>query len=154
MAELKQAFNPAEVEDNYSLLPPAPYALAVTKTSSKPSGKNPGATVYTIEMDVQGGQYQGRKVFEQLNLDHPNEQPRNIANATLKRLCEACGGKVIKDLDELIGIPFIGHVAVKEGDLKDKNNPQGERYNDKNVIKKYEKLPNHASTPVSAAAPW
>ncbi len=94
-------------------------------------------------MDVQGGEFQGRKIFERLNLESTNDQAKNIAERTLKKICEAVGKTTVKDLDELMGIPFIGHVIVKPSD-----NPAYPE--DENVVKKYEAMPSHTQAPTEA----
>lgn len=135
MVQLNKPFEQAAVKDDFAVLPPAPYTLAITKTDKKPTKASPEISYYMLEMDVQGGEFQGRKIFENLNLESTNDQARNIAEKTLKRIAEAVGVVVTTDLDCLIGKPFIGHVAVKAGD---------NGYADKNVVKKYEAMPSHA----------
>lgn len=152
MVQLNRPYDQNNVTDNdFPTLPPAAYTLAITKTKESPTSatknlpESQQVIKYELEMDVQGGEFQGRKVFELLNLNSSNDQARNIAERTLKKICEACGIVMGKELDVLVGIPFIGHVEVKEGEPKDKNNPQGERWSAKNIVKKYEAMPSHGA---------
>lgn len=129
MAQLQGGFDPSTVKSN-SVLPAGTYKLAITKTSAAPSKKNPDNTVYTLEMDVQDGQYQGRKLFTRLNLVHDNQTTKDIAQRELKGIVEACGLPALKaDLDELLGIPFMGDVVIEVS-----KDPQ---YDDSNRVKKY-----------------
>lgn len=139
MVQLNRPYDQTAVKDDFATLPPAAYTLAITKTDSKPIKDNPSINRYILEMDVQGGEFMGRKIFESLNLEHPNDMTRGIAEKTLRRIAEACGVVIKGDapnLDCLIGKPFIGHVAVKAGD---------NGYADKNVVKKYEAMPSHGA---------
>lgn len=150
-AQLPGSFNPAEVKASDNTLPMGPYKLAITKTDVKPSKQDPNNLVYTLEMDVQDGPCQGRKIFTTLSLVNSNQQAVDIANRELKAIVEACGLPALKaDLDELIGIPFMGDVVTDVS-----KNPQ---YQDKSKVKKY--YPCGASAtpqviaPSPSAGPW
>lgn len=148
MAQLPGAFDPSTVQGN-DLLPVGPYKLAVTKTSVKDAKSNPNNKVYTLEMDVQDGPHMGRKVFTTLNLVNDNEQTTKIAQRELKQLVEACGLAALKaDLDELLGIPFMGDVIVEVSKNAD--------YQDRNRVKKYYSCGGAAAPAASAAeaGPW
>ncbi len=55
---------------------------------------NPKASGYLyLEMDIQEGQYAGRKLFHQLNLINDSEQAANIAAAELRKILEAMSVK-------------------------------------------------------------
>lgn len=147
MAQLPGQFDPKTVQGN-DLLPVAPYKLAITKTSVKDAKSDPNNKVYTLEMDVQDGPFMGRKVFTTLNLVNTNKQTTDIAQRELKQIVEACGLPVLKgDLDELLGIPFMGDVVVELS-----KDPQ---YQDRNKVKKYYSCGGAMAPAASAAAgPW
>lgn len=146
MAQLPGAFDPSTVKGN-DLLPNAPYKLAITKTSVKDASSGNGNKVYGLEMDVQDGPFMGRKIFTNLSLVNTSEKAVEIAQRELKQIIEACGLPALKgDLDELLGIPFMGDVVVDVS-----KDPQ---YQDKNKVKKYYSCGGSTTTAAPATGPW
>lgn len=145
-----ETFNAEEHKQESQLLPIAPYKLAATKAEVKNSDDGLKRGI-KLEYDVQEGQYQGRKVFEYINLKHPTEMAEKIGKATLGDLCRAIGRATISSENDLIGIPFMANVVVVEG----KNG-----YQDSNKVKKYipvgAPVANSAATPTTGEAkgPW
>jgi hypothetical protein len=143
---LPGSFDPSTIKE-FDNLAPGPYKLAITKTSVKDAKSNPDNKVYTLEMDVQDGPFMGRKVFTSLNLVNTNKQTTDIAQRELKQIVEACGLPVLKgDLDELVGIPFLGDVIIELS-----KDPQ---YPDRNKVKKYYKCGGATVSPNVSTGPW
>lgn len=147
---LGATFGQGEFKDEYQPLPVGQYKLAVTNTELAESGqnsKNPGTKYLKVEIEVQDGEYQGRKIFNRLNLFHPDDKVKKIAQVELEKIATAIG-KVIQNHEDLRGVPFLADVIVQTGRLKNPSNdpetrkkqeedPNAERYADSNVIKKY-----------------
>lgn len=144
-------------ESGFDLLPVDKYNLAITKTEMKPTSS--GGEMLNLESTVQDGKFAGRVIFSTLfmvappNATEGQQKAVRIAKWTLDTILTACGiAALTESYDDLLALPFVGQVEVESGKPKDKNNPDGEKYADRNVIKKF--FPRTASAPVSEAAPW
>lgn len=112
-------FNAASVEPmaprSYEPLPNGAYEMMIVKTDVKPTKAGNGNYI-ELEMHVVSGEFSGRRLWERLNVDNPNKQAEEIANAALAALCLAIGKSDIKDTDDLLDVPFIAHVEVDRKD--------------------------------------
>ena len=152
MAELN--FNAADVEPStgFDLLPAGDY-VAVINSSEMKTNKAGTGRFLQLEFDVIEGEFNGRKLWTNLNLENPNQDAVKIARADLSAICRAVNVMVLRDSVELHNIPLVITVAQK----KDKNT--GDM---RNVINKYSAKQGFApsahpaykqpSTP--AKAPW
>lgn len=86
-----------------------------------------------LELQVLGGPYQNRKVFDRLNLDNPNAQAVVIARGTLSAICRAVGVMTPHDSSELHNKPLLAKVTIRKS----------EEYGDQNEVKAYKALPIH-----------
>lgn len=138
-------FNAASVEPmqprSYAPLPNGEYEMIITKSDVKPTKAGNGHYL-ELEMQVIGGEHSGRRHWERLNVDNPNKQAQEIANAALAALCIAVDVPDMTDTVQLHDIPFIASIEI------DRKEP------DRNRIVGYA---NSAATtsaaPVKAAAP-
>lgn len=132
MANLGTTFNTVDNKEVANLLPaPAQYKVAITRnqiTDKKDANGNVAGKNLRFEMDVQEGQYAGRKLFDTLGIEQPDADKQAKARGRLTSICNAVGKPSITDGDELMGIPFTVSVIVTEG----KNG-----YQDQNYITKY-----------------
>jgi len=92
-------------------LPEGKYQAVITTTTEKTSKS--GSRYVELELEVIAGDYQGRKLWDNLNLWHPNDKPRDIARSTLKAICEAIGRKV-SDTSQLCNYPLLLSVGVED----------------------------------------
>ncbi len=106
-------FNAVGVKPNVALeaIPSGQYPVMITKSEEKPTKKGDGRYI-ELEMTVQSGEFQGRKLYDRLNIHNPNPQAVDIAYATLSAICHVTGRLQMQDTGQLHGIPFIA-VAVK-----------------------------------------
>ena len=138
---------------DYSAVPAGRYRIMATSSDMKPT-KNGAGNYLQIEYDIQAGEHQGRKLFERLNLDNPNQTAVDIAYRTLGEICKAVGKLQITDSMELHNIAMECDVAVEEGQPYTKDGVQKEG-KPQNVIKRYYKIgeaPKQAQQ-AGAAAP-
>lgn len=100
-------FNAAQVEPNKALeaIPSGTYPVIITKSEEKPTKSGNGSYI-ELEMTIQGGEYNGRKVFDRLNIRNPNQQAVDIAYSTLSAICHVTGRINITDTQQLHGVPF------------------------------------------------
>lgn len=144
MADLR-GFDAQTVEpnDSFDPLPNGDYLCIITASEMKPTKAGDGAYL-ELEMQVLEGQYQGRKLWDRLNLNNANDTTVKIAKGTLSAICRAVGVLQPKDSCELHDLPMLVKVACKKRDDTDELT---------NVVKSYKKRDGAASSPVTAASP-
>lgn len=105
-------FNAAGVKPNVALeaVPSGQYPVMITASSQKPT-KNQKGQYIELEMTISGGEFQGRKVFDRLNIINDNQVAVDIAYATLSAICHVTGRFQIQDTQQLHGVPFVAVVA-------------------------------------------
>ena len=92
-----------------------------------------------LKVQVLGGDYANRTVFDRLNLDNPNQQAVDIAYRTLSAICHAVGmgQQEVEDSQMLHGRPFLFKVNER-GARTDPTT--GTRYEASNEIKGYKAM--------------
>lgn len=149
MASLNN-FNADEYKDEYAPLPAGRYTAMIVKSDLQATKAGNGSYL-KLEIDIVDGQFKGRKLFENLNLDNPNQQAVNIAKATLANICRAVGVLHPKDSSELHMKPMSVMVSVE---------PERDGYPASNRIKRWESIltnptpANPAPATPSTAKPW
>ena len=149
-------FDPNSIEASVSRepLPEDDYVLVVEKTELV---ANKGNTGYRLDITykVEGGAYDGRKLFINYNVQHTNEQARQISLREFKSLIDATGVNpeaAFEDTDTLLYKPFIGRVVLRQDTVKNgfgvrevKLNPEtGQPYPPRNAISAYKSLDGSA----------
>ena len=144
MADLR-GFDAQTVEpnDSFDPIPNGDYLCIITTSEMKPTKAGDGAYL-ELELQVIDGQYQGRKLWDRLNLNNANDTAVRIARGTLSAICRAVGVLQPKDSCELHDLPLLAKVACRKRDDTDELT---------NVIKSYRKrdavTPN--TTPAAGA---
>ena len=121
MANLN-GFNAANVEPavDFEPIPTGNYLAVITASEMKPT-KTGNGTFLELTFQVIEGQYKNRMLWSRLNLDNPNAQAVQIAQAELSAICRAVGVTTPKDSIELHNLPLLVTVKVKKredtGDL-------------------------------------
>lgn len=123
-------FNAAEVEpqNSFDPLPAGWYPVAITDSEFKPTKKNDGQYLQ-LEYTVLEGEYEGRRVWDRLNLDNPNQTAVEIAQRSLSAICRAVGVMTPTDSTELHDRPFEVKLSVKpaKGEYEPSNEVKGYR---------------------------
>lgn len=137
-------------QQNAGPLPAGTYLAHITESDVQPlkSGNGEGLK---LTFEVIDGQQKGRKVWENLNIRHSNEDTQRIAQSQLSALCHAVGVIKLMDTSSLHFKPVKISVVVREA--------QGQ-YKASNNIKGYESAGGSSAapyvaqaTPVAAATP-
>jgi len=103
----KFSFNAEDVQDmSFDVLPEDYYVVQITGSEVKPTKGNKNNLMLVLKMEILGGDFAGRVIFDRLNIVHNNELAQKIGQSDLKRICEATGVIEIDDTEELHGIPF------------------------------------------------
>lgn len=98
---------------NFEPLPEGDYIVAITGVDTKPTRAGTG-TILKIEHTVTNGAYEGRKIWNNLNIENPNPVAENIGRSQLKGLIIAVGLTLETfDTDQLNGKFLIAHIEVE-----------------------------------------
>lgn len=132
-------------------LPAGEYVAVVSDSAMKDNSARTGQYL-ALTFQVIEGQYEGRFLWANLNLVHPNEKAVQIARADLASLCKAVGILQPKDSADLHGKPLVIRVVVRKDD---DGNPRNE-------IKGYKPIGAQApkadaakpAAPKSTVPPW
>jgi hypothetical protein len=116
MAKLPNAFNAEDHGDmGFNPIPKDNYALKITESSYDQTKSKDGHAL-KLKIEVHEGEFEGRVIFRNLNLDNPSKQAMDIANREFATICRACGfPNGVEDSEELHGIVFTGEVDIKPG---------------------------------------
>jgi hypothetical protein len=167
MAALNVNFDPAKVQEIYKsdfdILPAGNYNVIITDTEIKPT-KDGSGSILVVEMEVQSGEHQRRKIWDRINLQNRNATAVRMGQNKIRQIMFCLDILQLHDTDSLLNKPLIAVLEVRNGN---------ERYpNDSNQVKHYEKsqgqgmpqagpVPTFQSTPrqaapqpQAAAAPW
>lgn len=130
-------------------IPAGKYLAIISDTAEKTS--RAGDRYVELTLQIVQGEYQNRLLWDNLNLWHSSEKPRNIARSTLKAICEAVGIKAT-DTSQLCNRPLVINVTVED------NNYNG-NVTKQNRIKGYSKAerpapPQQAPQTYSQGQPW
>jgi hypothetical protein len=132
-------------------LPAGVYLAHIVESDVQPlkSGNGEGLK---LTFEVIDGQFKGRKIWENLNIRHANEDTQRIAQSQLSALCHAVNVIKLMDTAALHFKPVRISVTVREA--------QGQ-YKANNNIKGYEAAgsapataPTPAPTPVADSPVW
>ena len=134
--------------DNYSVLPSGTYTAVIVASEYKQTKSGTGSYL-ELQLEIIDGQYQGRRVWDRLNLRNQNQTAVEIAMRTLASICKAIGIKTPRDSSELHNKPMSVKLVVKEYNG-----------NESNEVKKYmpaersQAKPAAPTTTTLDKAPW
>lgn len=144
MAMLNMNVENVDTSVSYDPVPAGEYVVVVTDSEVKETKTGTGKYL-ELTLEIQEGEFSGRRIWDRLNLWNQNEKTAEIALRQLAQLAKACGRGVIGDSSELHGIPVVAIVKVRE-DAK---------FGASNEVKGYKPFQVTATTPArpSAAKP-
>lgn len=126
MANLNFDARQVDPQTTYEALPAGWYNFMITESELMPTKAGDGAYL-RLTLRVIDGQYAGRQVFDNLNLQNPNPVAVEISYRRLSAYCHATGVLQVQDSQQLHGIPFKARLSVR----KDKDG----QYDDQNEVK-------------------
>ena len=114
MANLN-GFNAHEVEPTtaFEPLPAGKYVAAITGSEMKATKRGDGSYL-ELEFTVLDSDGQGRKAWDRLCINHPNDLTQKIARGSLSAICRAVGVMEPRDSAELHNIPLVITVKCKK----------------------------------------
>jgi hypothetical protein len=109
-------FNANEQEPmrTFEALPIGKYLAIISASEERQVKTNPDATYLALEFQVIDGQYKGRKLFVNLNLNNPNPEAVRIARAELGAICKAVGVLTPRDSSQLHDLPLALDVRMQK----------------------------------------
>ena len=96
-------------------IPPGEYEVIITRSDTKATKTGDGSYL-ELEMQIVSGELSGRRYWERLNLDNPNQQTVTIAQQQLARLCAALDLDEVNDSQELHDRPVVAIFAISKKD--------------------------------------
>lgn len=137
------SFDASNVPDapSFDAMPPGYYVATIVESGMKPSETAGEMVRLTFEIDGdEHPQFRGRKVWTNLCIYHPKEQPQVIARQQLASICKAIKRLQIRDTADLLG----GKLRIKL-----KVQPARDGYDARNEVAGYQEL---AARPGAATA--
>lgn len=113
MATLDFNANDVEPTTEYQPLPAGKYLAEITASEQK-AAKSGNGNYLELEYTVIDGPCKGRKVWDRLCLNHPNDLTQKIARGNLSAICHAVGVMQPRDSVELHNLPLVITVKCKK----------------------------------------
>jgi hypothetical protein len=112
-------FDASNIEPSQSFepIPDGWYAASIIEAAMVPT-RDGTTELLKLTFEIDGPNYAGRRVWERLNVNHANEQPRQIAQRNLSSICRAIGKLQVADTDELLGAKLLIKVRAVPADGK------------------------------------
>lgn len=129
MADMNDlGFDASKVDPNqgFDLMPAGEYDAVIVNSEVKPTTNGEGKYL-KLELQILSGQFQNRKLWDNLNLWNKSEEAVKIAKGSLSSICRAVGVMTPKDSTELHNKPLRVSVKIKKD----------AQYGDKNTISSY-----------------
>lgn len=136
-----------DTTNTFDSLPAGDYVVMITDSQEKRTKSGDGEYL-ELTLEVQSGDFRGRRIWDRLNLENPNPKAVQIAQRQLSQLCHAVGVLQVREWQQLHNRQLVAIVRVREG----MNGPMNE-------VKGYKGMagPAHAAQPTApraaAAAP-
>jgi hypothetical protein len=116
MADLSW-FNANEVQPTqFDVLPAGEYEAVIVSSEMKATQAGTGRYL-KLELQVLNGEYQNRKIWDNLNIENPNAHAVTIARGTLSAICRSVGVLTPHDSSELHNKPL--RIKVKVSPARD-----------------------------------
>jgi hypothetical protein len=112
MAELNFDANSVAPAQAFDVLPAGKYKMQVVDSDMRPTKDGNGAYLW-LELEILDGEFQGRKMWDRLNIQNQNAQAVEIAQRALSALCHATGKLHVSDSKDLHFIPVVATVKVR-----------------------------------------
>ena len=129
--------------DQFSPLPAGNYEVMITDAEIRHTKDGQG-TYMRLALDVQGGQYQGRKIFHNLTRENRNNVAKEIGERQLSQICHAIGVLEPKEKEDILFKPLVAVLKIRKGN---------EGYSDSNEVQRFQTLANSNGVPSFSVPP-
>ena len=127
---------------SFEPIPNGTYKAVITDAFEKETNAGNGSYL-ALTIEIIEGEYAGRKVFDNLNLNNPNQKAVQIAQQTLKAITVAINKTSVQTEADLVNIPLAIKTKIRKN----------EQYGDKAEVKAYLPLEQAPVQPASFATP-
>jgi hypothetical protein len=152
MAFLGDGFNVDELPESTGLFEPIPdgwYTATITEAELKNTKAGNGQYI-NLKYSITGPKYEGRTVYEIVNIRNASAKAEEIGRATLGKIMRAGGLTRVTDTDQLIGI----HLKIELAIEPERDDPiTGKRYAASNKVRNYHAIGNGSEGPKVSVAP-
>ena len=153
MAQLNFSAEGIDIRSNYEAIPAGDYESMVTASEMK-STKDGTGQYLELTVEIQSGQFQGRRLFDRLNLSNRNAKAVEIAQKQLAQLCHATGVLQVQDSQQLHNRPIVMKVAVRNDPERGPSN-EIKGYKAKGAAQQAAPFQApRAAAPAAAPLPW
>lgn len=101
-------------KDDFSTLPKGWYPVQITSANIVPTKAGTGK-ILKLELSIIGGEYAGRKIFDGINIQNPNDKAQEIGRKQLGGLLDAIGLVGERDVSKYVLRQCKASVRVDEG---------------------------------------
>lgn len=138
-----QGFDANEIEPQGSFDPiPAGWYTVMIVASEMKTTKNGSGEYLQLRLDIIDGEYEGRVLFDRLNLRNQNQTAVEIAQRQLSAICRAVGVMQPQDSSDLHDRPLRVKVSIR---------PAGNGHDASNEIRGYSPIEGSEKQPAQAA---
>ena len=138
-----QGFDANEIEPQGSFDPiPAGWYVGMIVASEMKPTKTGSGEYLQLRIDIIDGEYEGRVLFDRLNLRNSNQTAVDIAQRQLSAICRAVGVMQPQDSSDLHDRPLRVKVSIR---------PAGNGHDASNEIRGYSPIEGSEKQPAQAA---
>lgn len=101
-----------DTSSQFDAIPAGDYEAMVTGSAMKSTRDGTGQYL-ELTVEIQSGQFQGRRLWDRLNLQNRNPKAVEIAQKQLAQLCHAINVLQVQSPEQLHNRPFIVKVTAK-----------------------------------------
>jgi hypothetical protein len=126
--------------------PPVPvgaYLVKAIESDLRPTKDGTGKYLRFV-LEILEGQYAGRRIFDNINIENPSQTAVDIGRRRLSQMCHAVAVLQVRDSDQLHGKPMIADVAIEP--------PKGE-FAERNKVLRYHPRDGASPTPTGVSSP-
>lgn len=158
----KFGFDSSEVDVNeqvsFDPVPAGEYTLKALEAEEKPTKSGDGSYI-AVKFEICKGEYEGRKVWANFNINNPSEKAQKIGRQQIVSWATAAGKPNASDTDALIERPFKAVLGIeKSAGYSDKNNIKAFVFeadaSDKKSSAPAKTAATAKSAPAKGANPW
>lgn len=152
MAQLNFDARTVAPSTGFETVPAGWYNVVIDESEMKPTKAGDGSCYLKVRYSILDGQFAGRKIFGNINLQNKNPQATEIGLKQLSAVAHAVGVLMVADSQQLHGIPLKVKIKIrkdKDGEYDDQNEIQQW----KNINEQVEGSAPAAGAPVFNGAP-
>jgi hypothetical protein len=137
---------------NRDAIPPDWYSVFISASENKPTKANDGSWYLANEYTIMGGDYDGYKLYDNLNLGNKNPVATEIGYRKLSAICHAVGVIQVADSAQLHNRPFMIKVGLRPAVLA-ANSPDSKDHDASNDVNGYKAVEGAGATLVATPPP-